>query len=276
MKLSWFILVAAGTAVSQSQSPVSSPQFDVAAVKPNTGVERGVQIDFPSPGRFHAENVWLRFLVQNAWNVRAYQVVSGAAWAASDRYDIDAKTDRNASREEMRLMLQSLLQDRFRLVRRHETRSLPVYHLIAASKAGSKLQPAETGSCVERNSDPASTPNSPQAIFCGSSEWSPHTLIGNAITMPQFTTMLENILRRPVIDETGFTARFNVRLNWVADQVTPGLMAPGVPPPPAPSPNDAGPTIFTALAEHLGIRIQTAKGPVDILVIVGAEKPSAN
>jgi uncharacterized protein (TIGR03435 family) len=149
-------------------------------------------------------------------------------------------------------------------------------NLVAAPKAASKLQPAETGSCVELNSDPAPTPNSPPAVDCGSSEWSPHSLIGNGITMLQFTTMLENILRRPVIDKAGFTAKFNVRLNWVADQVTPGLRAPGVPPPPAPSPNDAGPTIFTALAEHLGVRLQAAKGPVDIVVIVGAEKPSAN
>lgn len=275
MRPSWFIL-AVGTVVAHSQSSSSNPQFDVVSVKPNTGIERSVQINFPSPGRFHAENVWLRFLIQNAWNVKDYQVVSGPGWAASDRYDIDAKTGRPASREEMRLMLQSLLQDRFRLVIRHETRSLPVYHLVAAPTTGSKLQPAETGNCVERNSDPAPTPSSRQPNYCGSSEWGPHSLIGNAITMQQFTTMLENILQRPVIDETGFTARFNVRLIWVADQVTPGLRAPGVPPPPAPSPIDNGPTIFTALAEHLGVRLQATKGPVDILVIVGAEKPAAN
>jgi uncharacterized protein (TIGR03435 family) len=270
-------LVAGGTAMSQAQSPVSPPQrFDVVSVKPNSGVERGVQIDFPSPGRFYAQNVWLRFLIQNAWSVKNYQIVSGPGWAASDRYDIDAKTDPSTSREQIRLMIQALLQDRFQLVLHHESRSLPVYHLVKASKDGSKLQPAKKGSCVERNSEPAITPGSPTPNYCGSSQWSPRSLIGTAITMQQFTTTLENILQRPVIDETGFTGTFDVRLSWIPDQVTPGLLAPGVSPPPRPSANDAGPMIFTALAEHLGLRLQAAKGTVDILVIDHAERPSAN
>ena len=272
-----FILVAAGTAMSQPQSPVSPPpRFDVASVKPNTCVERGVEIDFPSPGRFYAQNVWLRFLIQTAWNVKNYQVVSGPGWASSDRYNIDAKTDPSSSREQIRLMIQSLLQDRFQLVLHHESRSLPVYHLVTASKDGRKLQPSKKGSCIERNSEPAPVPGTPSPTYCGSSQWSPRSLIGTAITMKQFTTALENILQRPVIDESGFTATFDVRLNWIPDQITPGLLAPGVSPPPLPSPNDAGPTIFTTLADQLGLRLQAGKGPVDILVIDHAERPSAN
>ena len=272
-----FILVAAGTAMSEAQSPVSPPQrFDVASVKPNSGVERGVQIDFPSPGRFYAQNVWLRFLIQNAWNVKDYQVVSGPGWAASERYNIDAKTNPSTSREQIRLMIQALLQDRFQLVLHRESRSLPVYHLGMASKDGSKLLPSKKGSCIERNSEPAPAPGSPIPNYCGISQWSPRSLIGTAITMQQFISTLENILQRPVIDETGFTATFDVNLSWIPDQVTPGLLAPGVSPSPLPSPNDAGPTIFTALAEHLGLRLQAAKGPVDVLVIDHAERPSAN
>jgi uncharacterized protein (TIGR03435 family) len=270
-----FILVAAGTAFSQSQSSAPPPQFDVVSVKPNSGVERAVQINFPSPGWFHAQNVWLRFLIQNAWNVKGYQIVSGPSWAASDRYNIDAKTDPKTSREQTRLMIQALLEDRFQLVLHHESRSLPVYHLVAASKNGIKLQPSKKGSCIERNSDPVPTPASPTPNYCGGSQWSPQSLIGNAITIQQFTTILENILQRPVIDETGFTATFDVRLSWIPDQVTPGLVAPGVLPPPLPSPNGAGPTIFTALGD-LGLRLQAAKGPVDILVIDHAERPSGN
>jgi len=269
------ILVATSTALSQQRSAVVRSQFDVISVKPNPGLERGVQFSFPSPGRFHAQNVWLRFLIQNAWDVKDYQVESGPAWAASDRYDIDAKTDPNTSREQMRLMIQTLLEDRFQLLIHHESRSLPVYHLVATSKGGIKLQPSKKGSCLERNSDPVPTPGPSTKTYCGGSEWSPQSLIGNAITTQQFTTMLGNILQRPVIDETGFTATFDVRLSWIPDQMTPGLMAPGVTPRPLPSPNSEGPTIFTALAD-LGLRLQAAKGPVDIIVIDRAERPSAN
>ncbi|HEX3875767.1 MAG TPA: TIGR03435 family protein [Bryobacteraceae bacterium] len=270
------ILVAAGTGMGQSQSSVFRPQFDVVSVKPHIGVERAVNIDFPSPGRFEARNVWLRFVIQTAWNVKDYQVVSGPGWAASDRYDIEAKTDPKTSREQMRLMIQALLQGRFQLVLHHESRSLPVYHLVAASKDGSKLSPSKAGSCVERDFERAPKPDSPTPKYCGSSQWSPQSLTGNAITMQQFTTMLGNVLQRPVIDETGFTAKFDVHLSWIPDQATPGLLAPGMSPPALPTPDDSGPTIFNALAEYLGLKLRAEKGPVDILVIDHAERPSAN
>ena len=240
--------------------PALSQQFDAASIKPNTTGERAVKIGYPSPGRLHAENVWLRFLIQNAWNVKDYQISNAPAWASADRFDLDAKTDHPASRDELRLMLQTLLEDRFHLVLHRETRSLPIYHLVPA-KNGSKLRPSEITNC--------------DAPDCGSSQFSPHSVIATHITMPQFTTMLANILQRPVVDETGFTAPFDVHLEWTADQATPGLMAPGVTAPP-PSPDDPGATIFTALTEHLGLKLQPAKGPVDILVIDQAAKPSPN
>ena len=240
-------------------------QFDVVSVKPNTGVERGVQIAFPSPGRFHAQNVWLRFLIQNAWNVKDYQVIGGPPWAASDRFDIEAKTDARASREQMERMVQSLLEDRFQLVLHHESRNLPIYRLAAGAKGGIHLRPSVPGSCRGAAAKPA----------CGSTEWSPRGLTGTAIAMPQLVAMLANILQRPVVDDTGFTATFDVSLTWTPDQTTPGLMAPGVASPPLPALNDAGPTIFHALAD-VGLKLQAAKGPVDVLVIDRAEKATAN
>jgi uncharacterized protein (TIGR03435 family) len=269
------ILLVTSMAASQQQPAGARPQFDVVSVKPNPGLERGVQFGFPSPGRFHAQNVWLRFLIQNAWDVKDYQVVSGPGWAASDRYDIDAKTAPNTPREQMRVMIQTLLEDRFQLTVHHESRSLPVYHLVATSKDGIKLQPSREGSCIERNSEPVTTPGSKTPTYCGSSEWSPQSLTGNAITIQQFTTMLGNILQRPVMDETGFKGTFDVRLSWIPDQMTPGLMAPGVSPRPLPPANSDGPTIFTVLAD-LGLGLQGAKAPVDNLVIDRAERPSAN
>src|SRR5580704_11051840 len=148
-----FILLAGVAAFGQTP-PLARPQFEVASVKPNTGAGRGVQIGSPSPGRFRAENVWLRFLVQTAWNVKDFQVSGGPGWAASDRYDIDATTDGKTPFEQMRLMLQTLLQERFHLVLHSELKDLPVYEL-AAAKGGIKVQPPKEGECVTR------TPNTP-------------------------------------------------------------------------------------------------------------------
>jgi uncharacterized protein (TIGR03435 family) len=270
------IFVATGTAVGQTESPAPGPQFDVASVKPNTGVERGVEIGFPSPGWFHARNVWLRFLVQNAWNVKDYQVVGGPGWAASERYDIDAKTDGKASRDQMWLMLQTLLRDRFRLALHHESKEWPVYNLVAASKGGIKLQATKEGSCLQRNPEAAPAPDAPNTNVCGSSQWSARHVNGTAISIQQFTAMLANILQRPVADNTGFTGTFDVHLSWTPDQTTPGLMAPGLAPPPIPSDNAAGPTIFNVLVDQLGLKLQAAKGSVDVLVVDRAERPSGN
>jgi uncharacterized protein (TIGR03435 family) len=247
------------------------------SVKPNSAGGRAVQIGSPSPGRFHAENVWLRFLVQVAWNVKDYQVSGGPGWAASDRYDIEATTDAKANFEQMRLMLQMLLKDRFQLVLHHESKELPVYELVMA-RLPTKLSAPKDGSCVAQrpNLPPPPPPQGqPPPNYCGSLSFSPRSLRGTAISLQQFTTALSNILQRPVIDRTGFTGTFDVDLEWIADQTTPGLMAPDMPPPES-SGDDAGPTIFTVLQEQLGLKLQPAKGPVEVLVIDRVERPSTN
>jgi uncharacterized protein (TIGR03435 family) len=275
-----FILLTSSAAICKAQSPAPRPQFDVVSVKPNTGTGRGVQIGSPSPGRFRAENVWLRFLIQNAWNVKDYQIVGGPAWAASDRFNIDATADSKTTREQMRSMIQTMLEDRFQLALHHESKELPVYDLVAAPKGGIRIQVSKEGSCVPRapDSQPPAPPAAGQSppVFCGSTQWSPQNVSGNSISMQQFTTLLANILQHPVIDKTGFTGTFDVHLNWTPDQRTPGMMAPDVPPPVLPSADDQGPTLFTVLEEQLGLKLQPGKGPVDILVIDHAEKPSAN
>jgi hypothetical protein len=147
--------VAGLAAIVPAQSPTPRPQFDVVSVKPNTGGERGVQIGAPSPGRFHAENVWLRFLVQVAWNVKDYQVSGGPGWAASDRYDIEATTVTKASFEQMRLMLQTLLEDRFQLVLHRDSKEAPVYELVLARARRTRPQrsrrPTSTTSISRRS-----------------------------------------------------------------------------------------------------------------------------
>ncbi len=244
-------------------------------MKPNTGGDRAVRIGSPSPGRFHAENVWLRFLVQTAWNVKDFQVSGGPAWAASDRFNIDATTDSAATFDQMRPMLQKLLEDRFQMTLHRESKEFPVYELVVA-KGGSKLPVSKEGSCVPRAATPQPpVPGQPKPNYCGMAEWGPRGLSGNSISTQQLAATLANILQRPVIDKTGLTAAFDAHLKWTADQTTPGLMAPDLPLPAEPS-ADPGPTVFTVLQELLGLKLQAAKGTVEVLVIDRAEKPSAN
>ncbi len=140
-------LVLTAAALGQTPLPPASAQFEVASVKPHPGFDRPVGVGSPSPGRFRAENVWLRFLIQMAWNVKEFQVSGGPAWAASDRFDINAETAANARFEEMRPMLQALLEDRFELVLHRESKEMPVYALVAA-KGGIKLQASGDADCV--------------------------------------------------------------------------------------------------------------------------------
>jgi uncharacterized protein (TIGR03435 family) len=142
-------LVLTAAALGQTQPTPASAQFEVASVKPHPGFDRPVSIGSPSPGRFRAENVWLRFLIQMAWNVKDFQVSGGPAWAASDRFDINAETPADVRFEEMRPMLQALLEDRFHLVLHRESKELPVYALVAA-KGGIKLRASGEGDCLLR------------------------------------------------------------------------------------------------------------------------------
>jgi uncharacterized protein (TIGR03435 family) len=217
---------------SQSQSPPSRAQFEVASVRLNTSGERAVSIGSPSPGRFNAQNVWLRFLIQTAWKVRDFQVSGGPAWATSDRFDISAKAATGASFEEMRPMLQALLEDRFHLTLHNESKDLPAYALVVG-KSGAKLQPSKEGSCANPPSDasqPAGTRGQNLPI-CGSMGTSPRSLTGTGISTAQLAA-LSNTMQRTVIDQTGLSGYFDVHMEWTADQSTPGFWAPGLRPTP--------------------------------------------
>jgi len=154
-------------------------KFEVATIKRNTSGERRVDIGGPSPDKFQASNVWLRFLIQWAWNVKGYQIEGGPGWAGSERYDINATKDPAAGLEQTKLMLQALLEDRFQLTLHPETKESQVYELVAA-KGGIKLQASKDGSCVA----PPNTPPSPgrdPTRDCGFMAMSPRNVEGTAI-----------------------------------------------------------------------------------------------
>jgi uncharacterized protein (TIGR03435 family) len=203
-------------------------------------------------------------------------IEGGPAWINSDRYSIDAKAEGSATQETMRgPMLRALLEDRFKLKIRRETREVPVYALTVA-KNGAKLHPAEEGSCTPFDlTRPAPAPGGkPWCKFSGGARKGPNvTLETRGLSLDEFAKALimGNSLDRPVINRTGITGTFDFHLEYALDETSPRFR---------PDSGDAGdppgPSIFTALQQQLGLKLDPAKGPGEFLVVDRVEKPSEN
>jgi uncharacterized protein (TIGR03435 family) len=261
MRFLWLIAGAtAAAALGQTQS------FEVASIKPHPGSEDLVHIQPLPGGRLIAENFSLRFLMRFAYGVEDYQISGGPDWVASDRYDIHAKAEGDPSGKQMTgPMLQALLEDRFKLKLHRESRQLPVYNLIVA-KGGAKLQRAVEGACVSHSLDSPPVLAGPLPKFCGflgiEVDGLKRKLKMDGSSMTELAKSLSRgELRRTVLDKTGLTGAFDVQLKWVLD---------------APDGGDPGLSIFTAIQEQLGLKLESGRGAVDVLVIDHVEKPSAN
>jgi len=277
MSTSLFIpAILALTGIGYSQTAPRA-EFEVASVKINTASAPMVRIFFARGNpRFAATNITLRMLITFAWNVKNFQISGGNGVIDTGRYDIEAKaTEAKPTLERIRSMLQALLADRFKLTVHRETKEVPIYALVAA-KGGTRLvEPKENG-CVEF--DPASLPGpgQPQRMFCGLLI-GPNTAKGGKIAMKELTDGLSNILGRPVVDKTGYTGKFDVALEFSQEGIdTVGMFA-GAPFIVGKSPDDdSRPSIFSALQEQLGLKLESQKGPAELLIIDHAEKASEN
>jgi uncharacterized protein (TIGR03435 family) len=174
----------------------------------------------------------------------------------------------------MLLMLRSLLEDRFKLVAHGETREMPIYELVVARKDG-RLGPGLHKASIDCGAlfasaqggapPPPRQPNEPPPCRLMGG---PARTIASAATMQQLAANLSNHLERFVVDKTGLTDRFDFNLAWTPDRL------PATPPPPGIPPIDPnGPTLVTALQEQLGLKVQPAKGPVNVLVIDSVDHP---
>jgi len=240
------------------------PRFEVASVKRNNSGSQGNYFR-PSNGRFSAENMSLQALLWWAYNVQDFQIVGGPGWIDSDHYDIEAKPAAGQDNSQMQLMVQALLQDRFKLMLHRDTKVLPIYVLTVA-KGGPKLK---AGTCLtpEANTPPA--PGQGPSVYCGYRGIGRNNLQATGTHMDGFTDILTTVLKRKVMDKTGFTGSFDVFLRWTPDQVSTGNPA-------APAVDTSGPSIFTAIQEQLGLKLESDKGPVEVLVIDSVERPSEN
>jgi uncharacterized protein (TIGR03435 family) len=274
------------TPQSHAQSPVaeSTPRitFDVASIKPYHG-EGGLFKIRAERGMFAAEGVTVKFLVQFAYRVNDSQILGSPAWINSEHYEIEAKRDdssadgqRKLSEDEdaqrLRLMIQSLLADRFKLTLRRETKELPIYVLVVA-KNGSKLHASAP---AEEENIPLGppTPDGPQVnhTFRMSGRGELSVLAEN---LDRFADLLSHQLGRPVENHTGLTGNFDFKLKWTPDEGR-GQMPGGQPPEAAPPSEANGPSLFTALQEQLGLKLESQKGPVETIVIDHVERPSEN
>ena len=270
----------------RAQSAAGRPKFEVASIKPDP--EQGLIAVRPLPGRLIAA-ASVRVLMQNAYAVPPFQIEGGPTWMDADRYAVDAKAGENASRAQIFLMLQSLLEERFQLRTHREARELPVYTLVAA-RSGLRLQSPKEGGCVSpvadappewaegsmagRMSPPQ--PGQPPSPRCGSVNVllasSGARMQGGQVTMPEFVRVLSTVLDRTVIDKSGFSGLFDVRLDFLPDAATPALPAP----PPDPAGPSVGSSIFDAVQQQLGLRLESSKGSVEVIIVDHLERPSTN
>jgi uncharacterized protein (TIGR03435 family) len=263
------LILATAALFAQSAAP---PHFEVASIKPSSA-PRFTTSARPMPGgRFHAVGP-LRLLIRVGYNLHEFQVLGGPAWIDNDPFEVDAKAEGNPTREQLLEMLQPLLEERFHLKVHRESRELPVYALGIA-KSGSKL-PAPKDSCIPFDPTaplpPVTSPPCGRLAVVGSATaWQ---LRGAGIGIPELVGTLANTLGRAVLDRTGLTGTYDIHAEFTPDSLTAGMA--GMFGPPA-EPDKAPPSIITAVQEQLGLRLESTKGPVDVLVIDHVERPTAN
>jgi bla regulator protein BlaR1 len=260
---------------------IGEQKFEVASVKPNASGDGPNRLALQPGGRITAENMPLRSLVRFAFQVQDFQLVGGPDWIAKERFDIVAKAEHDiapmppGTTGPGQLMLRSLLVDRFKLAIHQEKRELPVYALVVARSDG-RLGPQLQRSTVDCQAiitaqigrgGPAPMVNDrPQ---CGMRN-APGTLLGGGFPLSQLVTALSQFAQRTVVDRTGLTGNFDVELRWTPEQLP--APPPGAKPLPSIDPN--GPSLFTAVQEQLGLKLESTKDSVDVLVIDHAERPT--
>ncbi|MGB7170030.1 MAG: M56 family metallopeptidase [Acidobacteriaceae bacterium] len=238
--------------------PDAKPDFEVATIKPSQPGSRRFMLSMRGADLAIA-NFSLNDLIKFAYDVQSSQIVEGPSWTRTDRWDVDAKPDTPGmpSQSQLREMVQKLLAERFSLKIREENREMAAYALTTG-KDGPKLT------------------KSANASGLGGFSMGPlGTLHAGGATMVDFTHVLGDVFGQPVVDKTGLQGRWDFTLRWTPDDTQFGAMGMRVPPPAADDAN-APPPLFTAIQEQLGLKLESEKADVPVLVIDHVDHPSPN
>jgi uncharacterized protein (TIGR03435 family) len=260
------VLLASATAFAQATSSAPAA-FEVASIRRSTSATPGGSSSRMQPGgSYAATNMTLQQLVAAAYGIPTTRVLNGPGWLSTDRYDIVAKAAGDPTTEETARLLQTLLRERFSLTARQEQRVLPVYALTLARPAGEvgpRLWRSDTD-CTDRQtrinlSSPAELAARPVCRVPLLISKDVSLLIAGDIPMTTLGQMLTSASGRPVIDRTGLTGRFDVSLEWAASADVDGSVS-----------------VFTAVQEQLGLRLESTTAPLDVVIIERVERPTEN
>jgi uncharacterized protein (TIGR03435 family) len=282
------VLVAAlvaATTLSAAARQTSRPAFDVVSIKPTS-------LDTPglikaSPQRIEIPNTTLMGLIRTAYSRFAFdmrEIVGGPSWIDADRFAIIAtaaapfKTGPDGFPLDLTAMMRTLIEDRFKVKVHEEQRDMPHYALVLARpdrKTGQGLTsvPDECSQAIKELSGAKPAPRRPGPPPC-SFGGPPGKLIATGVTLNAFANVLSRSVGKQVLDRTGLPGSFNIELTFDPTSAA-ALGPPGANPGP-PIRDDTAPSIFTALQEQLGLKLESTRGPVDVLVVDAAEPPTPN
>lgn len=270
------------------------PQYEATVKK--TQANDGMMAMRMDPMGRTMSGVPLRQLIVQAYGLQQNQIIGGPDWLATDRWDIQLRADSPINPQQANLLMQDMFATRFKMVSRRETRELPVYELRLARADGTpgpdlKPSPVECGAQGRGRGGPppAAAPATPAGREAGPGRGAgPLPPCRMMLTMGRIeswgqpltslTNYLSTQLGRPVIDRTGLTGGFDLTLSWTPDNFKPGMPMPQLPPgaPPMPQIDPNGPSLVTAVQEQLGLKLESTKGPVEVLVIESVQQPTEN
>ena len=244
-----------------SQPASGTQPFEVVSVRPTKSRTAEPRMS-PSPGGLVAENVTLRMLIRAAYRMDESSMKGGPGWLDTECYDVVARTAARSTEDQLRLILQRLLADRFQLRVHRETKEGPAYSLTIAGKNGPKLQPADAAGCAAPKPNP-----------CGSFRKSGGSITGERVSMAELAHFLGSLTGLPVTDDTGVPGVFNLSFQAAIQD---GVSASNGRESTNAAADTALPSLFTALRDQLGLKLERARGVGEILVIDSANKPLEN
>ena len=284
------VAIAGGVAiaVAQAQAPDEpQPSFEVASVRPNTSGDAKMESMYVlAGGRYTAVNIPLRLLIINSYGLQPQQLIGAPDWISTERFDIVAKADgeldppvSRGAPSRLQLMIRSLLAERFKLEIHREPRQVEIYELVRArsdGKLGPELKPSavdcEALRAPRRAGDPPPGPPKPgERPQCGARVGAGELVAGGQPLL-ELVSLLSGTVGRSVVDRTGLDGNYDIYLKWTPDFVRQRpagetVRINGV------EFDPAGPSIFTALQEQLGLKLESARGTVEALVIDHIERP---